>query len=117
MTGGSHGQIDKWSWDDGWRQQRLRAAVTSKASYAKSLDEHIVAIVTLAGSNKLVAVSAGGEILILRASGNWDSERIPLRGSPRSLAAHPSRPWVAVGIKQGGNAKPESVVGLFDVGT
>lgn len=126
VTGGSSGQIDKWSWNGRWHQQRLREAVTPKnaraqraaqwaAARAERLPERIVAIVTLADSHDLVAVSAEGELLILRASGEWESTPIPLRGSPRSLAAHPHQPRVAVGMKQGGCGKPESVVGLFDV--
>jgi hypothetical protein len=124
VTGGSHGQIDRWSWDGEWHQQRLRAAMTSKVARAEHpavggvhLPESIVAIVTLADSHDLVAVSAEGELLVLRSSGEWESASIPLRGSPRSLAAHPGKPWVAVGIKQGNFGRPASVVGLFDVGT
>ena len=119
VTGGSHGQVDKWSWawDGKWHSRRLRAAVMAKTSFTDCLPERIVAIVTLADSNQLVAVSAEAELLVFCANGEWQSERIPYRGSPRSLSAHPSRPWVAVGIKQGDFAKPKSVVGLFDVGT
>jgi hypothetical protein len=125
VTGGSSGQIDRWSWDGRWRQQRIRAAVPSKTARAASsaeqaaraelLPERIVAIVTLAGSLDLVAVSAEGELLILRAGAEWESVRIPFRGSPRSLAAHPLEPWVAVGIKQGDFGRPASVVAVFDV--
>ena len=125
VTGGSSGQVDRWSWDGQWHQQRLRAAVPAKtaraelvaeqAARAEHLPERIVAIVTLADSHELVAVSGEGERLVLRSSGEWESASIPRRGSPRSLAAHPGEPWVAVGIKQGGFAKPESVVGILDV--
>jgi hypothetical protein len=125
VTGGSSGQIDRWSWDGRWHQQRLRAAVTSKnarakhadlrAARAENLPERIVAIVTLADSHDLVAVSAEGELLVLRSSGECESASIPLRGSPRSLAAHPHQPRVAVGMKQGDFGEPKSVVGLFDV--
>ena len=124
VTGGSSGQIDRWSWDGRWHQQRLRAAVTSKVALAhdhdpavraEHLPQRIVGIVTLADSHDLVAVSAEGELLVLRSSGERESASIPLRGSPRSLAAHPGEPWVAVGIKQGGWEKPESVVGIFNV--
>jgi hypothetical protein len=97
------------------QEPRTQNPDTSKTSFADRPPECIVAIVTLAGSNELVAVSAEAELLILRPNGEWQSERIPHRGSPRSLAAHPTAPWVAVGIKQGGFAKPESVVGLFEL--
>jgi hypothetical protein len=125
VTGGSSGQIDRWSWDGRWHQQRLRAAVPAKtaraeqwaerAAHAEHLPERIVGIVTLADSNDLVAVSAEGELLVHRSNGDWESVSIPLRGSPRSLAAHPGQPRVAVGIKQGDCGKPASAVGVFDV--
>lgn len=125
VTGGSSGQIDRWWWDGRWHQQRLRAAVTSKTAFAANsaepaaraerLPERIVAMVTLADSNPVVAVSAEGELLVLRAGGEWESAPIPWRGSRRSLAAHPGHSRVAVGIKQGGFAGPASVVGVFDV--
>jgi hypothetical protein len=116
VTGGSHGQIDRWSWEGQWRQHRLRPAVTSKASPAAHGAEQIEAIVTLFDSDTLVAVSAGGELLVLRSNGQLESTSIPVPGSPRSLAAHPSQPRIAVGSKQGDCGKPKSTVALFDVG-
>jgi hypothetical protein len=32
-----------------------------------------------------------------------------------SLAAHPTRPWVAVGIKQGHNQNPKAVVAILAI--
>lgn len=116
VTGGNQGQIDEWSWDGAWRQRRLRAPTASRVSKRSEEATHpesIEAIVVTAGTNQLVAVSLSGTLLTQRKHGDWHSERLPERGSPRSLAAHPHRPWVAVGIKQGGFERPESAIAML----
>jgi len=116
ITGGNQGQIDEWRWDNGWRQQRLRAAIAPVVSKSQELErqpESILAIVITAVTNQVVAVSTSGNLLIQRDGGEWECEGLPERGSPRSLAAHPSRPWVAVGLKQGGFIQPESAIAML----
>jgi hypothetical protein len=118
VTGGSQGQIDRWSWEGAWRQRRLREAVdptTAKSGGLRGERADIEAIVTLAGTHDLVAVSTSGDLLVKGAGGEWECHRLPERGSPRSLAAHPTRRWVAVGLKQGGFGEPESVIAILEV--
>src|SRR5690348_11382971 len=43
------------------------------------------------------------------------STQLPEAGSPGSLAAHPDRPWIAVGIKKGRFGHPQSAMVLAEV--
>ena len=120
VTGGERGEIDSWSWHDGWRQCRWRAPTGAKERlpgivWASYRPESIVGIVSLAGSHEVVAVTAGGELVILREGREFECHRLAPRGTPRSLAAHPHKPWLAVGIKQGGFTRPQSVVTIVAV--
>jgi hypothetical protein len=112
VTGGNRGEMDEWAWDGNWRQRRIRAPQSLEPG---SPPQAIVGIVVLARPHRLVAVSAGGDVLIQRLGGEWEREALPERGSPRSLAAHPHAPWVAVGLKRGGFGDPESAVVVLEV--
>ena len=114
VTGGSDGQIDEWMWNGVWQQRRVRAAAQSRDP--RSGADAIVGLVTVTGTNQLVAVSSAGDLLVQRTDGAWECDRLPARGSPRSLAAHPHLPWIAVGLKQGGFDEPEAVVLILAVG-
>jgi hypothetical protein len=116
VTGGYEGEVDRWSWNDGWRQHRLRQPVIRAAPQKRTrVDATIEAIVVLAVSGDIVAVSAAGELLVLRSGREVESGRLAQRGTPQSLAAHPGKPWVAVGIKQGGFFEPQSVVSILAI--
>lgn len=116
VTGGNQGQIDSWSWDGAWRQRRIRAAVDHPRSAGRLGEpESIQAIVTRAGTHDLAAVSWAGDLLLRRAGDEWECHQLTERGSPRSLAAHPTKPWLAVGIKQGGFDKPQSVITILEI--
>ena len=118
VSGGSQGQIDRWSWDGAWRQQRLRASTTPQGPApppVRGNGESIVAIVSTGGTHDVVAVSRGGDLLVLKSENDWVCERLPEPGSPRSLAAHPVEPWIAVGIKQRGCGDPRGVVAILSI--
>jgi hypothetical protein len=66
----------------------------------------VVAICALAGGERWVSVTAGGELRLWRGDRTIDAWFLPERGSPRALAAHPTEPLVAVGIKQQHHQQP-----------
>lgn len=122
ITGGLDGELDLWCWEGGWRQHRLRPATNRVARNEPGLDltwatytpNSIVGICSLADGDRWASVSAGGEVSLWEGATIIQSWEIPEPGSPRTLAAHPDRPWVAVGIKKGGFARPQSSVVLAE---
>jgi hypothetical protein len=119
VIGGNQRQIDEWWWDGAWQRRQLRAPDAPNRMPQGGPVEGLAfpgiqAIVTLAGSNTLVAVSADGQMFVRSPDGEWGSEQLPQPGKPRSLAAHPTRPWVAVGIKRG-RRDVKSVVVILDI--
>jgi hypothetical protein len=70
----------------------------------------VVAICTLSDGQRWVSVDAGGRLRLWRGDALLAAWTLPTPGSPRCLAAHPTEPWIAVGIKQGGFARPTSAV-------
>lgn len=123
VTGGLDGELDLWSWDDGWRQHRLRPMTNHEAVNHPGLDltwatytpNSVVGICSLSLGERWVSVSAGGQVCLWDRATSTQSCELCEPGSPRSLAAHPDRPWVAVGIKKGGFARPQSAVVLVEV--
>jgi WD40 repeat protein len=123
VTGGLDGELDEWTWDSRWGQHRLRAATDKKAVADPELDlawaaynaNSIVGICSLVDGDRWASVSAGGEVCLWDGPSLTRSWQLPEPGSPRSLAAHPDRPWLAVGVKKGGWARPESAVVLAEV--
>jgi hypothetical protein len=123
MTGGQDGEVDAWSWDGRWQQRRLRPPTNRSAGDSKGLDitwaaytpNSVVGICSLADDTRWVSVSAAGEI------GIWDEDtlacdwQLPEPGTARSLAAHPDKPWIAVGVKKGGFSRPQSAVVIVEV--
>jgi hypothetical protein len=85
-----------------------------RLTWATYTPNSIVGICSLCDGGHWACVSAGGEVCL------WDGAKmvhawdLPEAGSPRSLAAHPDRPWIAVGIKKGGFARPQSAVVLVE---
>jgi hypothetical protein len=123
VTGGRSGELDAWSWQGRWVQRRLRAATKRRAVHRRGLDiiwetytpNSIVGVCSLPDGNRWASVSAGGEVCLWDADKLTSSWQIPEPGSPRSLAAHPDRPWLAIGIKKGGFGRPQSAVVLAEV--
>jgi len=101
LTGGFDGEIDLWQWDSGWHSTRVRRATTQH--------EYILELVTARGG-QLVAVTGAGILLVGSPDGEFTEWKIPIPGRPRSLAGHPNEDVVAVGLKGGGWANPESAV-------
>lgn len=130
LTGGLDGELDRWSGDDGPAQVRLavpadeleRASApfvqppTSPDSshppitWATYKPRSVIAICTLCDGQRWVSVDAGGRLRLWRGDTLLAAWTLPTPGSPRCLAAHPTEPWIAVGIKQGGFARPTSTV-------
>jgi hypothetical protein len=123
LTGGLDGELDEWSWDGRWEQYRLRPATDKEAVDDPDLDltwaaynpNSIVGICSLADGDRWASVSAGGEVCLWDGLTLTRSWQLPETGSPRSLAAHPDRPLLAVAIKKGGFGRPESAVVLAEV--
>jgi hypothetical protein len=74
----------------------------------------VVGICSLANARR-VAVTAGGMLATWRDDEPVTTWPLPIRGTPRTIAAHPDRAIVAVGIKQGGFAGPQSTVALIEL--
>lgn len=130
LTGGLDGELDRWSGGAAPTQVRLvvpadeleRASApfvqpaTSPDSshppiiWATYKPRSVVAICTLCDRRRWVSVDAGGRLRLWRDDTLLAAWTLPTPGSPRSLAAHPTEPWIAVGIKQGGFARPTSAV-------
>ena len=117
-SGGGDGELDAWSWRDGWTQHRLRGAIPRSRprsrghlAWAAYTPASIVGICALPGLGA-IAVDAGGELCALDPLATW---QLPVPGTPRAIAAHPDRPWIAVGLKQGGFADPQSAVAIVEV--
>ena len=108
LTAGWHGEIDWWRWDEGWRSTRVRPLGDSPAGAISGV------VSTAAG--RIVAAHAGGELAIDPGGDDPRAWMLPVNGYARSLAAHPSREWVAVGMKQGGWATPASTVAVVELG-
>jgi hypothetical protein len=123
MTGGRDGEVDAWLWEGGWRQRRLRPATNRKAPDSTGLDitwatytpNSIVGICSLAEDTRWASASADGEICIWDEDSLVCSWQLPERGTARSLAAHPDKPWIAVGVKKGGFGRPQSAVVIVEV--
>jgi hypothetical protein len=123
VTGGQDGEVDEWSWDGRWVQHRLRQATENKAvvpfdprlAWVTYNLNSIVGICSLADGDRWASVSAGGQVCLWDGSTFVRPWQVPEPGSPRSLAAHPDRPWLTVGVKKGGFGRPESAVILAEV--
>lgn len=129
LTGGLDGEIDRWLWAETPRQERLappRGPLASigadvatppevheavaKLAWATYTRDSIVGLCTLCDDERWISVDAGGRLRLWRGTSELGGWTLPVPGTPRSLAAHPYEPWVAVGIKQGGFGHPNSVV-------
>jgi hypothetical protein len=106
LTGGLDGEMDKWSWEGRWRQQRLRELTCSPS---------VRAICYLSGDLGLVAVSSSCRLDFIVRDESVRSWQSPTPGSPRALAAHPTRNWIAIGMKQSGWTDPRGVVDLIEI--
>jgi hypothetical protein len=124
LSGGKDGQIDRWSWDARWRPRRLRAPQPAKTvnwpeigslTWATYTPNSIVGLVEVSVSDTWASITAGGELTILRAGAPEPAWQVPVPGTPRSIAAHPQEPWVAIGIKQGSFDPPQAAVAIIEV--
>jgi hypothetical protein len=108
FSGGPDGEIDRWKWDQGWHQIRVRGR---QAGHAQS--KAVVGLVVTA-AGRLVAIEQSGT-LIVDVCGEASAMTVSQPGRLRSIAAHPEREVVAVGIKGGGFSSPPSEVALVDL--
>ncbi len=108
VTGGLDGELDRWSWKGGWRQERLR-----EWSYDS---EGIIAICHLSRGNRLLSVSRNGEFDLMAGSARAGCCHLPrLRGSLHALTAHPDRNWVAVGIDRSNGSDKRGFVDIIEI--
>jgi hypothetical protein len=107
VTGGLEGELDRWSWRGCWRQERLREWTYDSKS--------VVGICYVSGGQYWVTLSSGGELDLMAGSAHHGSWQLPTPGSPRALAAHPARNWIAIGTKQSGGPDPKGVVDLIEI--
>jgi hypothetical protein len=120
ITGGLDGELDSWS-PHGWVQHRLSGRTVRpyvrdpRVVWAAYTPDSIIGICGLRDGKSWVSVSAGGELRLFKEQGLLGSWDLPVAGSPRSVAAHPEQPWIAVGIKQGGFGEAKSTVVLVDM--
>jgi len=115
-TGGGDGELDAWTPELAQhrlrgRTHRRRPGARGHLTWATYTPSSIVGICAVRGHGAF-AVDAGGELTALDSLAPC---QLPIDGTPRALAAHPDRPWLAVGIKQGGFADPQSVVAIVEV--
>jgi hypothetical protein len=123
LTGGPVGELDLWSWNGRWQQRQLRDGTNNDAVHDPELDivwatynpNSIVGLCHLPDGNRWVSVSAGGQVCLWNGTTLAATWQVPEPGSPRSLAAHPDRPWIAVGVKKGGFGRPQSAVVIVEV--
>ncbi len=62
-----------------------------------------------------IAVTASGMLATWRPGTPLSTWEVPVLGSPRSIAAHPDRAMVAIGLKQGGFSRPQARVALVEL--
>jgi hypothetical protein len=103
LTGGFDGEIDLWHWDSVLAHDAREAS--NDAARENRRTGH-------RAGGQLVAVTGAGALLVGSPDGEFTEWKIPVPGRPRSLAAHPNEDVVAVGLKGGGWANPESDVAL-----
>lgn len=106
LTGGLEGELDRWSWNGRWRQQRLREWTWDSPS--------VRGICYLRNGRTWVTVSSG-RLDVLEENAPVTSCQLPSPGSPRALAAHPAENWIAIGMKQSGWHDPRGVVDLIEI--
>ena len=121
ITGGLDGEVDRWSTGNDWEQRRLQGVRTKDAPKSPELawatyePASIVGICHLCKNDLWVTVDAVGELTLWQRDEICRTWRLPEAGSPRSIAAHPFEPWIAVAIKKGGLGCAESAVLLLDL--
>jgi hypothetical protein len=107
FTGGLEGELDAWSWDGRWRQERLREWTWDSPS--------VRGICHLYDNRTWVTVSSSGRLDLLVGNESVTSWQLPSQGSPRTLAAHPAENRVAIGMKQSGWCDPRGVVDVIEI--
>jgi hypothetical protein len=110
VTGGLEGELDHWSWDGRWRQERLREWTYDSKS--------VIAICYLAQGDRWLVVSSSGQVDSLAGSifvSSWQLPQFAKPGSPRPLAAHPVQNWIAIALDDGQLGNERGVVALVDI--
>jgi hypothetical protein len=124
LSGGINGQIDLWTWHGDWVRQRVQDSQPPKTVKWPEIGRlswdfyspiSIVGLVAISRADTWASVTAGGDLTIRTAVRPEPAWQLPVAGTPRSIAAHPQNPWVAVGVKQGSFDRPESVVAIVEV--
>jgi hypothetical protein len=129
LTGGFDGEIDRWSFTDTMEQERLptpgeppgsiEPAQKTPPEVLKAVADlgwstydraSVVGMVTLCDASRWASVDAGGRLRLWRGTTMLGAWTLPAPGTPRSLAAHPTEPWIAIGIKQGGSLSSSLVL-------
>jgi len=116
ITAGLNGEIDRWQCTGTWSQRRVQSpriraqpACAGDLVWATYRPASIVGLCYLADARRWLSVDASGEIGVWLDDERQATWQLPHPGSPRSIAAHPSEPWVAAAIKG-----PEPAIFLFN---
>lgn len=124
ISGGSRGELDAWSLDGRWKQQRLRNAAAGDpiAERDKALAPmygslHSIADICAIPHRGAASVSVGGQLCLFDPASTAVPRIVQAPRSPRSLAAHPDGAALAVGIKDGSDATCKSRVVILDMRT
>ena len=116
LSGGLDGEVDLWRYGTHWRRESLRKAPKPEKkgdpqiNWATYTPASIVGICSLCDGHRYVTLDASGELVV------WENHRpitpwqLPLAGTPRSIAAHPTEPLLAVSLKQGTLGSQSKVV-------
>ncbi len=120
ITGGRDGELDRWNWSSSLPRQEARIAtipqpiVPRSGTWVTYRPSSVVGICSIVDGTHL-AITAGGMLASWRGVSELACWELPVSGSPRTIAAHPDRGIVAIGIKTGGFSAPESKVAIVEI--
>ena len=120
ITGNSAGQLHHWWFDGQWQHQQIMPDTmpepTTRLLIKDSIfaDDCIVAIQYLPQHLGWLSLHANGLLIYWRGQHIVRYEQVSLVGTPRCLALHPTKPLLAIGLKQLSDWKGAGIV-LVDI--
>ena len=107
LSGGLDGEVDLWRYGTNWQRESLRKPPKPgkkgdpQINWATYAPASIVGICSLCDGDRFVTLDASGELSVWKNRTPQTTWQIPIAGTPRSLAAHPTKPLIAAGLKRG----------------